>query len=495
MFYTEQNPLKTAAEPKGSRLNLPSIADVLGIKTDNRWLNWQGIFGGEPRHRVDVDPEDLERVRKHHRFMANMTRMALNAIPFVGPVIGGVGVIKGVSREKGIAIRQKMARENSLRGTRTKALVDEVARGLWLHGRGTYPEQGATFKGSRAATGNLGEPSGLSLTADKELLKKSFAKPPKGQVEAQEAAESDYEFLNSSLSIKVGGKNVRSILNSLLSGENSLYKRNYEKWLRGEEVGGVGKKYYPQVREVLDDPIKKDSYLRLKAKVDAAKKESDRLFTDATPFARVFPQFGGKPEDKIIRAWVSPETVKDQQVLKEAYIESLPDFIKRELKVANEGWKNLRTGGEGLKDLFEMISHNEGVVEDFNKRISQNLLSKGYKALQYSPERYNEYEMRMLDPDDVLMLDMRTQEDPALGRMYGERKVMLEGEKRAGTPKKYAYHVTETGKQKKRMGDWQAGASPREGSSLRDIYKTITWEDIEGVLGKDHFEDDDKETK
>ena len=58
----------------------------------------------------------------------------------------------------------------------TDELVDSVARGLWLHGRGTYPATGETFAKSRMKTGNLGEPAGLSLTMDKGLLEKNFAK-------------------------------------------------------------------------------------------------------------------------------------------------------------------------------------------------------------------------------------------------------------------------------------------------------------------------------
>lgn len=430
-----------AEEPKGSRLNLPSLAGILGIDTDNRFLNWQGIFGGEPKHKMEIDSEALENLRRHHRFMSNMTGMGFQALPFVGPIIGGMGVIKGVSPLRGRAIRKQMSAENVARGKPSGSLVGDVSRGLWLHGRGAYPKTGETFADSRVRVGNLGEPYGLSLTADKELLARSFAKHqmPKG----------------------------KKILM-----EKETFKEYKNQWDIFMSAKGFNKDYAEaELKHILmasDNPPNV-----INPKVIGIGNPLSR----APSFARVFPQFGGIPEEKILPAWVAPETEWSQKIIKDAYIESLPKEIKTNL----HSWLR-RTDTIASFDPAVFIKHSLGemtdllMTENFNKRISQNLLKKGYKALMYSPERYNEYEMRMFDPADVLMLDMRKQEDPALGKMYEET---LTG---YTFPDRFA--IRKKGTQAKKLSKWKQGAAPREGASLRNIYEKITWEDIERVLGE-----------
>ena len=500
MAFIYRKPRKALSEetkPK-SALHLPSIADATGLGKGTAIGEWKGIFGGKPKHKVDIPPEHLENVQKHHEFMSNMTGLGLMASGFVGPAITGAGVIKGVGREVGGRIRKTMATEQRSRGVamksmeNVKGLVDYVTRGIWLHGRRTYPEQGATFEGARMKTGNLGEPQGISLTADKELLKTSFAKfgeenlPPDYKIKQDNTSESFPTFEI------IGPKGS-------LGNMGTYSSASVKAWESYKNLGGA-------------DP----------------------------PFARTFPTFGGAPSERVLPAWVAPETQWAQDIIKDAYIESLPKSVIGELKFAI---KRLKRGGnwEGykgssttnvIKDEFDGFGlSRESQKETFNKRISQNLLKKGYKALLYSPERYNEYEMRMLDPRDVLMLDMRTQESKGLERMYegnkfdatrmldkdaynllqqhtfGEIKSELTnikknanlsfltgGEKNKITLYEHALKIHKEGRdprstkekgrsQQNRIEQWKSQASPREGSSLRDIYKTITWEDIERVLG------------
>lgn len=452
MAFLEGLNYSTEPEPKGSRLNLPSIADMLGLETDNRFLNWQGIFGGEPKYKVDVDSEVLESLRKHHRFMSNMTGMGLQALPFVGAMVPGV--IKGVSPTRGRAIRQRMSAENMLRGSPTGSMTDQVARGLWLHGRGTYPAQGESFAGARAAAGNLGEPHGLSLTADKALLRQRFAKPDQKLIKQK----SDLITKSSDAFARIQ--------------EIDILERGYEveKGVFPERLRNERNKLYNQ-----------------RAKWNSEINEVNKKQEGDNPFARVFPKFGGKPEDKILKAWVAPDTVKDQQVLKDAYLESAKRFgiTTKKLKDRNAFYN--RTWGSDEKyvpsELLKIVIEEEVDKEAFNKSLSGNLRMRGYRALQYSPERYGEYEMRMLDPNDVLMLDMRTQEDPALERMYEEG---LPDVWKSATPDQRVNvkGLPELqGRQKRKISRWKEQASPREGASLRNIYETITWEDIERILG------------
>ena len=566
MAFIYRKPRKAISEattPK-SALHLPSIAEATGVGKGTAVGEWKGIFGGKPKHKVDIPPEHLENVQRHHEFMSNMTGLGLMASGFVGPAITGAGVIKGVGREVGGRIRKTMATEQRSRGVamksmeNVKGLVDYVTRGIWLHGRRTYPQQGATFEGARMKTGNLGEPQGISLTADKELLRKSFAKPQEehfvGLDKKDPISFSEYEGAYNTW------KHASASGDSQLQDEMKAYMTEIVKVNGGTFIP------FKHGGEALT-PTQLKNIKNFEKSVGSG----DVL----PPFARTFPTFGGAPSERVLPAWVAPETQWAQDIIKDAYIESLPTQVKQKLG-SNIGGKPKKGAVEkferfrqemlvkyGTDDKFKygsdlpkftrlqsdsfvldspadislMIKEVMGDItsmsdptEAFNKRISQNLLKKGYKALLYSPERYNEYEMRMLDPRDVLMLDMRTQESKGLERMYvgnkydatqqlekdaynllqqhtfGEIKNELDFMRKSenlsflsGLRNKVRLYETalkihkqgrdprsvkEKGRsQQNRIEQWKSGASPREGSSLRDIYKTITWEDIERVLG------------
>ena len=213
---------------------------------------------------------------------------------------------------------------------------------------------------------------------------------------------------------------------------------------------------------------------KLEAQINEAMKD--------IPFARVFPKFGGPPSEKILPAWKAPETEWAQDVLKDAYIEAAAKVIKSKKGGVSNVIKDYDKYIDDASAFFggEDLSHRKGNIEksirqfldnnsnEFNKELSQVLQKKGYKALLYSPGRYNEYELRMLNPDDVIMLDMRTQGDKALGRMAEtERHTYPKGELVIKPP----------GTQKKRLGKWreQTYGAP---SSLGDIYKDIDFSDI-----------------
>ena len=443
--------------------------------------------------------------------------------------VTGSGVINpvgGATKGAISALRKMMASENVARGKPLKGIVDRMSRGLWLHGRSQYPKTGETFADSRIRVGNLGEPYGLSLTANKELLEHNFAKAPIPH-EVPGEYTSKYALWNA---LKTG---------KLAKSAN----KNQVKVLKQElidMVENVVETDQSHLRSV-DIPTPKELYKQSKEKM---KKLGVIEKDPSVPFARVFPKFGGAPEDKILPAWVAPETEWSQKIIKDTYIESLPESIKDkfkkilkfkgqtaqevEVEIGKFHDKMLKkynasynSGEWGLKDewhlkelrkkfdatkefsappniqsLFEDyentqlkhgptgLSHlqeesfSSDAKHNFNKRISDNLQKKGYKALLYSPERYGEYEMRMLNPDDVSMLDMRKQKDPALKRMYhGRTSTYVYDTKTRKLIKR------EPGSQHRRLREWKSQAAPREGASLRNIYEKITWEDVERVLG------------
>ena len=66
--------------------------------------------------------------------------------------------------------------------------------------------------------------------------------------------------------------------------------------------------------------------------------------------------------------------------------------------------------------------------QKFNTHLTDYLRAQGYRGVLYSPMRYNEWELRMLDPRDVVQQDIRQADDPALKRMYGKSQTKLDKE-------------------------------------------------------------------
>jgi hypothetical protein len=105
-------------------------------------------------------------------------------------------------------------------------------------------------------------------------------------------------------------------------------------------------------------------------------------------------------------------------------------------------------------------SMNGRAKQEFNTHLSDYLRSKGYRGILYSPQRYGEYEMRMLDPRDVVQQDIRQVDDPALERLYkGNRKVP-----EMSDPDRLKMYITEgkrpsaptTSKKADTIKEWQA---------------------------------------
>jgi len=100
-----------------------------------------------------------------------------------------LGTLKKVGTPQRKVIREAMKQEFKARGPVAKTttdlanapldeLTDHILRGEWYHGRKTYPKPGETFGQSKVGPSHLGEPYGLSLTANPDVLKGHFAKTP-----------------------------------------------------------------------------------------------------------------------------------------------------------------------------------------------------------------------------------------------------------------------------------------------------------------------------
>jgi hypothetical protein len=120
---------------------------------------------------------------------------------------------------------------------------------------------------------------------------------------------------------------------------------------------------------------------------------------------RVFPRYSGKPEDKILKAW-TPEA---GEALNASYEDAVHEVFTKNKGLASDVQEALVRQGEAPGKAFRNIMHgDETRYREFNKALTASLQNKGYKGILYSPGRYDEQELRMFDPEDVLHLDERS---------------------------------------------------------------------------------------
>ena len=254
----------------------------------------------------------------------------------------------------------------------------DVVRGSWFRGHnpGVYPKPGEVFASEKVTGGpggKLGEPFGLSLSADAKRLEGSFAGVSKIRAKAYEKLSEKYAKLDYRL-------------NRLLE-EEKLYKV-----------------------ELSDAPASlMEKINKTSTQLEKIADTQERLNTP--PIARVLPRFGTAPEKAVLPAWKAPETEWAQEILRDAYKEA-----------AKKVFKDIPGFGTGLMHESTILAAMESGSgrKAFNQELSNILQKKGYKGLLYSQGRYNEAELRMLKPEDVTMLDLRTGKDKALERLYSE---------------------------------------------------------------------------
>ena len=152
----------------------------------------------------------------------------------------------------------------------------------------------------------------------------------------------------------------------------------------------------------------------------------------------------------------------------------LPVRYSKALEMASKGEelpKNLVKSYQRLEDVYNLVKSDFDTLPKtsarlasyanvkemlygqnrttFNTHLTDYMRSKGYRGVLYSPQRYGEYELRMLDPRDVVQQDIRQVDDPALERMYGEKSKL-----------KYPYdHLgKESNKKSKVIQEWEQRA-------------------------------------
>lgn len=265
-----------------------------------------------------------------------------------------------------------------------KSLIDKVVRGSWFHGRQTYPKAGARFDPERIKQWKLGEPFGLSLTAKPSVLQGSFAKPPKWNYKVRTRFMDEVlprlDYRVDKAWNKIKNNPLWNEWNKLNDPQLSNF---YDK--HPEFAGELGKAY------------------ALQSKIE----QLENLPALEKKIARVLPLLGGPPSEKVLPVWTSPETKWAREIMQETYREAL----KKQPRV----WE----GGSPTTGYLRPSWRDRYFLDVFQheKDQAKALRDLGYEALLYSPGRYNEYELRVLDPTKALRLDMRKLSEPGVKRL------------------------------------------------------------------------------
>jgi len=438
------------------------IADAIGDLAQR--------VGQELRQMVRINPELRARLMGEvpneipEELKQDLIDIVTGAIPAAGATIRAP---KHVAKN----VRKLMQAELQRRGKPPvepeERWMADVLRGTWFHGRRTYPKWGETFERARLKEGNLGEPRGLSLTAARSVAE-SFGR--------SKAVDKLASLRNKAINkLEEAETRLREYQSEILEALESVggYKPRADEDLAYDIVsaimvsGKAGLRDYPTVRYILSKlPAKVVQQLEsFGEQIDKHRAFLKRLLPAAERLyavsqkrgmrvARVMPKFAGLPEKQVLRAWKAPETKADQRILKEAYVEAAKQIFRLSPSKRAEIFKH--------PNPDEVLMHLENAQSTFNELISDYLQRKGYKALLYSPYRYGEYELRMLDPSDVLMVDMRRVKHPSVERMYGKSKEgVIPSRKKS---KLWRWKVA-TSKGSRLPDEW--------GASLRDIYKDI----------------------
>ena len=309
-----------------------------------------------------------------------------------GSNVGGVvkGLKAGIRKGKpGAAeLRKLMAEEFRLRGkVPTQAAGSDpewfsrLLRGTPYHA-GQYekfPRLAEKFNPHLGGAGNLGEPQGISLTYNPTELygnKGAFVRKPRKWN-------------------KVAGKLQKTYAE--ISNEIGVLNANIEN-------GFVPEDKISQTKEKLRRLYDKRRMVNTQAY------KYDGVETTDSPFTRVLPRFHGAPESAVLKGWKGGG---DEQLFKDAYVYAL-----NQMPLA---WSNA-FGRRQIPDYAYLsnVLADSTTKKEFNTHITRYLQSKGKRGVLYLPQRYDEYELRVFDPRDVVMLDERTMRDAATRRSTGD---------------------------------------------------------------------------
>ena len=432
---------------------------------------WKGYMGY--RERKDQEAGEALALMGKGMDMTAEEQDKVNTFLLDSMDFGGAGVVKR-AKLAGPRIREVMAREFRSRGAQFKAaphrattlrgesatkadayldvreLLDYVTRGPWFHGRRTYPKAGETFGRSRIGHTNLGEPTGVSLTGAESIAAK-FSKEIPVRRRAAEKLQHKLRKLSDArlqrfLESKVGQRANKEYNQGMAAADRAS---TFAEKQRLDNI--TAEKYYLfQDRMFNTMPETK--------KITAMARSLDKIGLNEDIFARVVPRFGKAPADVILPAWKGPGTEYAQEILKDVYSDAARVVLRRshgELGFQPSDPRAHKRGG-----IYALLERNN---REMNEMIVEGLQKRGYKGLLYSPERFGEHELKMFNPQDVMMLDLRKAgADPGVSRLLREPYPHAWEGKTASMP----------GRQTKRLDAWNE-LTRNQPHSLRDIYEDI----------------------
>lgn len=336
-------------------------------------------------------------------------------------------------------------------------IESKVLRGTWYRGQRTIPEPIATPEGNlmtsfrrggvettipgppvfsmaRTSALKVGEPSGVSISA-KPSVASGFAKWGEGEQELLQGARD--EALDSVQSI-LEKHNAKSMYYNIA---DQINNPGYKSWKVTEDLDKIK----------ASNP---DDYNKLIEDIKGWSEINDRL-NAGPPIARVMPMYGGVPEEKILRI-SNPE---HQEVIKSSYEEALKKFLSEDPEAMS------RITGYGGRPptrskFLEELRYDDALRKKFNDILSGTMQEKGYKGLLYTPQRYDEYELKMFDPKDIMALDVRRVDDPTLSKLFESG------------------YDEPIGKGAKKLGEWTE-ASYGKPAHLKELYRDI---DVDSIL-------------
>jgi hypothetical protein len=144
------------------------------------------------------------------------------------------------------------------------------------------------------------------------------------------------------------------------------------------------------------------------------------------------------------------------------------DFIKKRIGREYDSARNAIKASRHATEVFVNVNSKE--VGNFNTLYSRALQAQGKRGILYSPQRYGEYEMLMLDPSFVRPLDYRKVNE------YRSRNIdQTMSPENPWTPQRSAYGKMTPGPQK-----GYAAAQPEFATGatrLSDVFNQMPWVD------------------
>src|SRR5574343_116007 len=296
-----------------------------------------------------------------------------------------------INEEEFKGFQAEITRQASYNPRSEDAIASRLLRGTWYRGQESYPKI-------------LGKEKVIDPVAGKEveeLVTHQFGKEYAGEAPTY-------------MGMRASSSNVGEPHGISLSYDPKVSAR-----FNAPETISSGDKFNEVRNKLMDLPVSEDSYHELLNRT--------RQLTSTTKVGRAMPLYGGPPEDKILMAW-KPEHGAE---FRSAYVEAAqemankyPGFKKsiealdpgesgEAIKYAIDKAKNVWTpkwGESGAVELTEAAytpKRYKSSRDEFNSIMSRILRERGWKGMLHSPHRYQEYELRMFDPYDVMHIDKR----------------------------------------------------------------------------------------